>query len=227
MTTHKDFKRLVRARMRKTGEAYTTARRMLISPRPASPAAAAPPAPADYEKLSGIKNAAVKAGTGCDWERWVHALDRVDAWTWPHREIAQYVRQKYKTPDWWTQTVTTGYERIKGLRAIGQRRGGGFEVHKSKVFGVPVATLYRAFSGARSRDAWLPGVTLKIRAATRNKSMRITWPDGTSVEAYFVPKGPKKSQLAIAHTRVPDAATAGQLKEFWTARLAVLAELHH
>ena len=34
--------------------------------------------------------------------------------------IAEYVHTKYKVADWWTQTVTVGYERIKGLRARGQ-----------------------------------------------------------------------------------------------------------
>src|SRR5256712_6672198 len=55
MPTNKDFKRLVRARMRKTGEAYTAARAQLLSkrhapapppppPPPPTPAAHAPPA---------------------------------------------------------------------------------------------------------------------------------------------------------------------------------------
>jgi len=78
----------------------------------------------------------VKASTGCTWERWVKALDRVAAHTWPHRRIARYVHEKYKIPGWWAQTVTVGYERIKGLRAIGQRRDGAFEATKSKVFAV-------------------------------------------------------------------------------------------
>jgi hypothetical protein len=79
MPTNKDFKRLVRARMQKTGESYTTARAHLLtkkqqSARSAAPAA--PAAPAAYAKLAGMSDAAVKAKTGCPWERWVKALDR-------------------------------------------------------------------------------------------------------------------------------------------------------
>src|SRR5438876_11241165 len=126
MPTNKDFKRLVRARMRKTGEAYTAARAHLLHKKQES-------RPVDYDRLAGMmSDAALKAKTGCTWERWVRALDRVQAHTWPHRRIAEYVHETYKVPGWWSQTVTVGYERIKGLRAIGQRRDGGFEATKGK-----------------------------------------------------------------------------------------------
>ena len=53
--------------------------------------------------------------------------------------------------DWWCQTVTVGYERIKGLRVVGQRRDGGFEASKSKTFTARLTRLYRAWSDARTR----------------------------------------------------------------------------
>src|ERR671911_477536 len=102
MPAHKDFKRLVRGRMQKTGEAYTTARAQLLTTR--SPATAAPrqsPAPADYARLAGKSDAVLKEKTGCTWERWVKALDRVNAQIWPHPKIAKYVQEKYKVSGWW------------------------------------------------------------------------------------------------------------------------------
>ena len=231
MTTNRDFKRLVRARMTKTGESYTAARLHLLkrtsAPAPVSSAAPPPPppAPADFARLAGMSDAAIKENTGCNWERWVWALDRVKAHEWPHREIAEYVQEKYKTPDWWTQTVTVGYERIKGLRAIGQRRGGGFEANKSKVFAVPLGRLYRSFSDRRSRHRWLADVDFTVRTASRDKSMRISWPDGTSVEVYFMAKGAAKSSAAISHRRLPDKAAADRMKEFWAERLAALVDV--
>ena len=109
MPTSKDFKRLVRARMQKTGEAYTTARAQLLSRKQASAPAPAPaPALPQYAKLAGTSDATLKAKTGCTWERWVKALDHVEAHTWPHRQIAAYVHEKYKVPGWWAQTVTVG-----------------------------------------------------------------------------------------------------------------------
>ena len=218
MPTNKDFKRLVRARMQKTGEAYTTARvQLLAKKRPA-----ALPRP-DYAALSGMmSDAALKAKTGCTWERWVKALDRVAAHTWPHRKIAEYVNAKYKVTDWWAQTVTVGYERIKGLRAIGQRRGGGFEASKSRTFAVPLARLYRAWSDAHTRAGWLPGVDLVVRSATRAKYMRITWPDRTSVSVGFLGKGAAKSQVAVTHEKLVDREGAARMKQYWAERLEAL-----
>jgi hypothetical protein len=215
--------------MKKTGESYTAARAHFASPpgsrRVDPPAKPAAPAPIDFAKLAGMSDEAIKAKTGCPWSRWVAALDYHKAYTWTHREIADFVHTKYKVPDWWTQTVTVGYERIKGLRAIGQRRDGSYEATKSKTFAAPVSRLYRAFKDARLRGRWLPDVALTVRTATRDKSMRITWPDGTSVEALFYRKGAGKSQIAVAHVRLKAQADAARLKTYWTERLAALADV--
>jgi uncharacterized protein YndB with AHSA1/START domain len=224
MPTDKDFKRLVRGRMQKTGESYTTARAHL---RKHKPTAAVPPAPApaDYAKLAGRSDAILKERTGCTWERWVKALDRAKADTWPHREIAKFVMEKYKVPGWWAQTVTVGYERIKGLRAVGQRRDGSFEANKSKTFAVPLTRLYAAFSNARVRARWLPGVDLTVRTATREKSIRITWPDRTSVVVGFERKGPRKSLVAVQHGKLADRDSATRMKEYWAERLGALEDV--
>ena len=76
------------------------------------------------------------------------------------------------------------------------------------------------------RGQWLPDVALTVRTATRDKSMRITWPDGTSVEAMFSRKGAGKSQIAIAHTRLkaPEAA-ATEMKAYRTERLGALGDV--
>jgi uncharacterized protein YndB with AHSA1/START domain len=222
MPTNKDFKRLVRARMSKTGEAYTAARaRLLARKQPRTtphPIAVAP----DYAKLTGMSDAAIAAKTGCDWQRWVRALDSAGVHDWSHRAIAAYVGKTYRIPGWWTQMVTTGYERIKGLRAIGQRRDGRYEASKSKVFPVPVGRLYRAFHDGRTRRRWLPDVKLIVRTTTRDKTMRVSWPDGSSVELYFVSKGTGKSQVAVQHGRLPDRAAVDRMKAYWTDRLGAL-----
>ena len=228
MPTDKDFKRLVRTRMRKTGEAYTTARAHLLKhrPQPATQSAAPRPASApSYEQLAGIKDATIKARTGCDWERWVWVLDQTGAQDWSHRAIADHVRRRYKTPMWWTQAVTVGYERIKGLRAVGQRRNGQYEAGKSKTLGAPTGRVYRAFRDARTRRRWLGDVSLTVRTAVPNKTMRITWSDGTSVEWYFVPKGEAKCQVAVQHGKLPDREAADRMKAWWAERLGELDRL--
>jgi uncharacterized protein YndB with AHSA1/START domain len=183
------------------------------------------PAFTDYARLAGRSDAVLEARTGGTWERWVKALDRVQAYTWSHGEIAAHVREKYEIPGWWAQGVTVGYERIKGLRAVGQRRDGSFAATKSRTFAVPLVRLYRAFHDARTRARWLPGVRLTVRAATRGKSMRITWPDRTSVAVGFTSKGPAKSAVAVQHEKLADRAAAARVKQYWAERLDDLQAL--
>jgi uncharacterized protein YndB with AHSA1/START domain len=239
MPTHKDLKRLTRSRMKKTGESYTTARARLLAKKDRSrPAPGAPPpasAPAsvrqpkpelrDYAALAGVSDETVRARTGCTWERWVHALDYKGAASMSHRDIAAYVEKTFKITSWWAQTVTVGYERIKGLREIGQRRSGSYEASKSKTVPVPLADLYRAWSDAKARARWLPGVKPTVRKATAGKSMRITWEDGTSVEVGFFAKGDGKSVVQLTHGKLPSKADAEARKAYWAERLGALALL--
>jgi uncharacterized protein YndB with AHSA1/START domain len=222
MPSQKDFKRVVRARMRKTGESYTAARAILLK-KESHPAPASAPAAPDYATLAGMSDATIKAKTGCDWAAWVFALDYSKAESWSHREIAEFVHEKYKVPEWWSQAVTVGYERIKGLREIGQRRDGNFEASRSKTVAVPVRTLYRAFADGRVRKRWLPDVKLTVRKATPDKSVRITWDDGTSVEVWLTAKGTGKASAAVAHTKLVSKEAALRLKAWWGDRLDEMA----
>ena len=170
-----------------------------------------------------MSSAAVKKQTGKDWAEWVTVLDAVQAKEKPHREIAQYVFS-LGVPGWWTQAVTVGYERIRGLREKGQRRGGGYEANKSRTFPVPVDKLYDAFANARLRAKWLP-VKVKVRTANPHKTMRVAWDDDTLVQLYFMPKGDAKSSVAVQHTKVPEKAAAEKLKAWWGERLDALSEI--
>ena len=71
-----------------------------------------------------MTDAAIAAKTGRTWRQWVDALDADGAASMTHRDIAAMVHAKHHVGDWWAQTVTVGYERVKGLRERGQRRNG-------------------------------------------------------------------------------------------------------
>ena len=247
MPAQKDFKRLVRRRMQKTGESYTSARARLLeapsrktavvdarssrgaatsTPRRPGVRRARPVSPRpDYAKLAGMSDATIEAKTGCDWARWVGALDYVGAEGWPHRKIADYVHEKFDVPGWWAQAVTVGYERIRGLRDVGQRRDGAYEAAKSKTFPVPVETLFDAFTSARFRGRWLTGVKPTVRTATRPKSIRLGWDDGTLVAVWLESKGPGKSSASIQHQKLPDKDAVARTKAFWKERLDALGEV--
>lgn len=214
MPKQKDLKRRVRERMQKTGESYTTARAQLVRKK-------RPPLPADLAAVAGMSDAAVQSKTGKTWAEWVRALDDAEAAAWTHRDIARYVREHFDVSAWWAQSVTVAYERIRGLREKGQRRGGRFDVNKSKTFPVPLDELYRAF-GARVRRRWLGEIDLRVRKATVGKSMRITWSDGTPLDVYFWEKGPSKSQVQLQHRGRESREDADRMRAFWTEKLGAL-----
>jgi len=172
-----------------------------------------------------MSDAAIKAKTGCTWERWVGALDAVRAYRWPHRTIAQYLHDKYQTESWWTQMVTVGYERIRGLRERGQQRSGHYRASKSKTLPASLTRVYRAFSQPQMRARWLPGVGLTVRSATPNKYLRIIWEDGTSVNAGFASRSRAKAQVAVEHGKLQSKEAADRMKRYWSERLDALEAL--
>jgi hypothetical protein len=237
MPRNKDLKRLVRARMRKTGEAYTAARAQIIKKQSAQSSSDKPPAvatktaalkPKEYATIAGMSDDAVKAKTGCTWERWVGALDYHRAHEMTHPDIATLVSTKFKIGSWWAQMVAVGYERIKGLRTQGQRRDGSYEASKSRTFAVPVTALFDAWNDTRVRRRWLTGAATKVRTSTAPKSLRLEWNDGTTraiIAVGFTSKGASKSAVALAHAKLPDRETAERVKGYWSDRLKALADV--
>ena len=252
MTRNKDQKRIIRNRMKKTGESYTAARAQILSkprrkparartvgsaPAPAPALAPAPaPAPArapalapsggrspreDLAALAGMSDEKVAAATGRTWKEWTAVLDAENATTMRHRDVARLVHEKYGVREWWTQTVTVGYERIKGMRDRGQRLGGAYEVSKSKTYNVPVDKLFRAWADDAIRRRWM-GVNAKVRTATAPKSIRLQWTEGAIIAAWFTSKGPGRSAVALAHTKLPSKSAADAAKKEWTTRLGAL-----
>lgn len=224
MVQNKDLKRLVRSRMRKTGESYTAARAQIVA-RPERSLPQSRASATDHAALAGKSDSVIKQRTGRDWRQWVEALDWHGAAKLPHREIAEIVSREFGVPDWWSQTVTVGYERIKGLRARGQRRDGTYEASKSRTFDVPVTRLFDAWAGTTVRKRWLNARGLTVRTATAPKTMRLGWEDGTIVVVGFLPKGKSRSAVAVQHTKLPDRAAADRLRRYWSERLDALGDL--
>ncbi|HLU39906.1 MAG TPA: hypothetical protein VK081_11005 [Planctomycetota bacterium] len=228
MPKNKDLKRRVRARMQKTGESYTTARARVLAKKKtpataARSAAATRSAPAaDHAAIAGMRDEAVRAKTGRGWAEWLAELDALGASAMSHTDIARLVRERFELSGWWSQAVTVGYERIRGLRERGQRRQGAWEVNKAKTVPVPVAALYAACAPA-ARRRWLGSVQPTARKATANKSMRFAWPDGTLVEFNFWAKGPNKSQITVTHHKLATREAAEEARAFWAERLGALA----
>jgi uncharacterized protein YndB with AHSA1/START domain len=218
MTEHKSFKRLVRARMDKTGESYTAARSNLLR--------------ADEEKDAdgpalATSDEAIRRRTGRGWEEWFELLDEWGATDRKHREIARWVaaQQGVEPLAWNAQAVAGSYELARGLRVVGEKPD-GFAITTSKTVAVSVERLYDAFVEESLRNRWLPDGELRERTATRPKSARFDWGDSqTRVNVTFLAKGEAKSTAALEHRRLSDADEAERMKAYWRQRIATLKEV--
>lgn len=65
---------------------------------------------------SGLGDASVKARTGKRWKEWLAVLDRAGARRMKHLEIARYLASERGLGPWWSQMVTVGIERTRGMR---------------------------------------------------------------------------------------------------------------
>ena len=164
----------------------------------------------------------ISAKTGRTWQQWTRELDAAGAAKLAHGEIASLVSGTYGVGSWWTQTVTVGYERIKGLRARGQRRDGAYEMGKTKTFHVPVKSLFDAWASDTMRRRWLKGIKTTVRTATSPKTVRLQWPDGTIVVIGLTAKGDDKSVVSVVHTKLPDKPASDAMKKEWTMHLDAL-----
>ena len=217
MTRQKTFKRRVRDRMAKTGESYTAARRILIATgdRPETPTADFEPPVADEK---------VAEATGRGWQGWFRVLDEWGALRRTHTEIARWLREEHGVDGWYSQSITVGYERARGLRAPGEHAD-GFAITASRTIAVPVERLFEVFDDEALRARSLPGAELHVRTATAPRSARYDWEDGsTRVIVGFDDLGERKSRVSLSHERLPDADTAEAMKAFWRERLTALKQ---
>ena len=218
MTTQKLFKRRVRARMEKTGESYTTARQQLATRRErlAQPPIDLSPA------LELVSDEKLTAATGHGWDHWLSVLDRWGARERKHGEIATYLSSEHGVPGWWTQAITNGYERTRGIRRKHQQAD-GYTIYASKTVRVPIEVLFEAFVAEDMRRQWLTDGTMSLRTSVANKTARFDWGDGTTrILVTFDAKEPMKSSAHVSHERLPDETVAEVAKAQWKKRVSGL-----
>ncbi len=177
------------------------------------------------EKTSAeVSDSAVRAATGQTWTEWFAALDAAGAATMRHKEIVAVLAGRNDLGPWWQQMVAVRYERARGLRAKHEKPD-GFAVSTTRTIAAPIDRTFAAWSDPALRESWL-GEPVTIRKATPEKSLRITWTDGTSnVEVNFYPKPAGRCQVTVQHGRLPDAAAAARMKAFWRDAVARLKSL--
>lgn len=173
------------------------------------------------DKFGGISSAAVAKATGRTWAEWLALLDKAGAKKMSHREIAAWLHTRHKVPQWWAQMVAVGYEQARGLR-VRHQKADGFEISVTKTMVAPVDRAFAAWKDAALREKWLPRTPLIVRKATPHKSIRILWPDGTTLSVNFWPKGPLKCQVVPQHGKLATPEAAEKMKGYWADKLELL-----
>jgi hypothetical protein len=223
MPTQKIFKQRVRARMTKTGESYTAARRQLLNKAggPASPETEEPTTastPTDTAELMTSDEAMIR-GSGRGHQEWFALLDAWGATERKHPEIARWLSETHGVPGWWTQNITVNYERARGMRRPGQMSD-GFSVSVTRTVAVDPEPLLAAFTSEDLRERWLPSAPMQPRPTRAKLTARFDWSDPPSrVVVNVVPKSAGKAIVAVAHEKVPDAESARRLKAAWRSWL--------
>jgi hypothetical protein len=219
MTTDKARKRAVRSRMKKTGERYAAARRNVVRN------AAIPPLPPRLAEPP-VSEEAIRTGTGRGWDDWFRILDDWDGTSHTHTEIARYVNGEHGIDGWWSQSVTVGYERARGMRAPNERPE-GFEVSVSKTIDMAPLEAWRAFVEPKRRQTWLDlGLRMRTGTRTMGRSARFDVPsEGTRVNVFFDPKGDDRSVVTVTHLKLADAGDVAAHRADWRRRLGRLAGL--
>ena len=239
MTDQKSLKRRVRARMTKTGERYTAARRNLlkpppgdVDPTPTESATEAVPLPESEAAPAGnfrgnrpMSDEILPARTGRSWDEWYGILRAGGATDRPHPEIARWLVNEHGVNGWWAQELTVRFEHAIGRRQPGQRSD-GFSATATKTVAVPVERLFDAFVDDATRARWLPADGIRLRTATPYRSARFDWAGGAQRLAIgFESKGAAKSTVSIEHMKLPDGAAVEREKPLWRERLAELKRL--
>lgn len=251
MTRARALKTVIRARISKTGERYTTARRHVLAARgggsrsssPAAPAAPSTAATATSVPAASAKGvvspAKVLERTGHDLDHWFGVLDRFGAVEKGHTATARHLHKDLGVDGWYSQGITVAYERARGLRAVNQRADGVLEVSASKVVAGSPADVAAAISRPRRRAAWIPAADPALAAALAaaltspaSKGFvlradglgryRYRW-GATAVQIYAQAKPGGKTIVTVAHSKLPDAATLEVRRAQWRAALSALA----
>jgi hypothetical protein len=166
----------------------------------------------------------IEEKTGKSWDAWFEILDRIDATTLNHTEIARYLYEHFLLDGWYSQGITVSYERVRGLRPKHGDRDGTFAASASKTVPVSIDILFDAWIQADQREAWLGKDVLSLRSNSHLKSARFDIQEsGAILAVYFTDKGPGKSMVAIEEPRLSSQDAVVERKAIWKERFGKLA----
>ena len=130
--------------------------------------------------------------------------------TMSHKEIVAVARGQARPR---AVVAADGGRRVRaGQGACGPstRSPDGFEISRVEDDQGRGRRRLRSLGNTRRRAQWLPGAKLTIRKATENKTLRVTWGDGSNLEVSLYAKGAAKTQIAVQHGRLEERPRGGE-----------------
>ena len=242
MTRARALKHAIRARVARTGERYTTARRHVLNalqPKTARTVAApVPPKPRETPARSRtISDAKFVERTGHGLPYWFEVLDRFKAVEKGHTAAARHLAEVHDVDGWYAQGITVAYERARGVRVANQRCDGVFEVSVSKVIPVNARDIVSALNDARTRRTLAAAdaeLVAALAAALDNPTskgfvirpdglarFRYKWNDST-VQLYVVPKDPAKVSFVATNSKLASAGMVDERRGRWKSVINAL-----
>jgi hypothetical protein len=243
MTRAAALKKVIRARVAKTGERYTTARRHVLNElqqRSSPPAITSPTTlrPTPAISRGSVSDTTSREKTGHGLTHWFDVLDRFGAVEKGHTAAARHLHDSHGVPGWYAQGITVAYERARGVRALNQRGDGAYEVSISKVVAATTTDVINAFAKTGRRQ-WMKGVDVDLaRALTAaidgsassgfvvrpdgQGRLRYKW-DDTTVQFYLLPKDRGKLSVIVTNTKLAGAAILERRRTQWRTALNALA----
>jgi uncharacterized protein YndB with AHSA1/START domain len=171
----------------------------------------------DPVEVSGTSNEAVERATGRPWSHWMALLDTAGGREMNHKELVFQLAHDRNVSEWWQQQIAVAYENSRGLRAKHQMVD-GYQISRSRTVAATAERIYNAWAVEAERLQWLPYGEFTVRKATPDKSLRLTWSDGTLVEVRLTDKG-SRTLVAVQQNKLPDAEAAERMKAYWAAAL--------
>jgi hypothetical protein len=195
--------------MEVTGEKYGAARRVLIEQATRS----------GWVSDPGMGDDRIVEATGRGWDEWCSIIDDQPGRDAGHTAIAAHLVERHGVDGWWAQTVTVGYERIRGIRLKYQMADGTFTAGKSKTVDIDCELLRKML--LVDRDDLFPGFDTELRSKPESRNVRITIGAGTA-EFSLEPTADGRTKVTIAHAKLPTSAEVTAWRQYWTDWLVAL-----
>ena len=194
-------------------------------------------------RTAGISDRAVEDATGEPWAHWLGLLDGHGGTDLDHKQRVSILADAGVENPWWQQQVAVGYERERGLRAVGETAGGGFQVGVQRTLPIERGRLWSIVTDEPGLSAWLgAGTSLRLepsarfetadgvvgegRTVSEGERLRLTWrpperadPTTLQVTASCPRNGETRAVLRFHHERLVDAADREAMRDRWTEAL--------